>query len=165
MTMPRVKKATTPQTSLPWQNYAKIPFTLPSGAQGRITVGICSVRDGGRHSRYLWEAQEYIKQNYEDSTIDIFSDHHNDLIALRHRAAMLASFRRYEYLNGDGSYHEADLPGEWVDIHTFMDAMPKAVYDAWLEGTILLNPDLLDAQIDDEKKKGVSVAIEYSTSL
>lgn len=148
-----------------YHNYAKIDVATPDGEQGRITVGVCSVRHQGIYNRHLWEAQEHLKAKYGEAAADPFSDRSNDNLAFRNRAGMLAAFRRYEVLNGDGSYHEAELPTEWVALETFTDAMPLDVYEDWLDAAIRLNPGLFGAILTDDQKKGLRVTTNYSTNL
>lgn len=148
-----------------YQNYAKIAVTTPDGEAGIISVGICAVKHQGDYNRHLWEGQEFLKEKYGDTPADLFSDRNNEAVALRNRAGMLASFRKFEVLNGDGNYHEAELPAEWVTLETFSDALPLDVYENWLEAAIRLNPGLFGAVLTDDQKKGLSVTTTYSRNL
>lgn len=146
-----------------WQQQATILITSPDGSQARIVVGACNVMDVGRQTRYLWQAQEYMRTHGAPADEEtIFSDRTIETIALNNRAGMLAAFRRYEVLGEDGEWVETEIPPEWVAVETFCKELPAEIYSEWLEAAMRLNPGMFQANLTDEEKKGLSVTMQWS---
>lgn len=170
--MPKATKAITPKANIEstplmdWEQFAQIDCRTPDGQQARIYAGECQVLDQGRYNKYINEAAEYLKAKYGESVDDmeIWSDRFNENVALRNRAAMLATFRKFEVMNGDGTYHEAPLPREWVEIESFF-RMNGKLYREWSNNAVLLNPDLFGISLDDDQKKGLSVSTTWLTRM
>lgn len=146
--------------------------TLPNGTEVRLTVGWFSAYAHAFYEALVRETFQYAKDEYGLDPVELIEAEAKEGVSaqaykyqsLWQRCWMLAGLRKVEVKPVGGVWTVDDLPARWRNINTFVDAVPKGLYESWRDAVMRLNPQLFTVAQDDDAKKNEPTTSPASTA-